>query len=349
MNTINRSFLSVTMATLFACLLLVQTSCKKDRGDDGLPPTITAVTDLINRNITLTAVNYGDWIIIKGNHLATTYKVDFNGVLASDSLRYADDTTVTVKIPPTLPDPANNPITVTTKYGSATYNFRILQPPPVITSVDPGAGNTDDVITINGDYFSGLSEVRFESTVATVVSNTKTEIKVKVPAGATYGYIYVTTASGVAKSPKIFGFKYVIYDDALAATWYGSSFSSTTTYSNTAGPIKRGANAIKQAYTTAWGAFRTSKNTPALTLTGYTGIKFSIYAGAGSLNKKIKIYLNALSGSGYTFTITETGKWIDYEVPLFNLGNPTTLNAVVLQEFSGVVQGDVYIDDIGLY
>lgn len=336
------------LAAVCICLLLSQSSCKKDIAEDTSPPVINAVTDLTNRDIALTAVNYGDWIIIKGNHLATTYKVDFNGVLASDSLRYSDDTTVTVKIPPTLPDPANNPITVTTKYGSATYNFRILQPPPVISSVNPGAGAVDDEITINGDYFGGLSEVRFESIVATIVSSTKTQIKVKVPTGGTYGYIYVTTASGTVKSPKVFGFKYVIYDDALAATWYGSSWSSTTTYNNTV-TIKRGTNSIKQAYTTAWGAFRTSKNSPALTLTGYTGVKFSIYAGAGSLNRKIKIYLNGLSGSGYTFTITQTGQWIDYEVPLFNLGNPTTLNAVVLQEFSGVVQGDVFIDDIGLY
>lgn len=348
MNYIHKSISSMLLAVIAACMLMLQTSCKKNVTENQPPPIINAVTDLIHRDIALTAVNYGDWIIIKGNNLGTTYKVDFNGVLASDSLRYADDTTVTVKIPPTLPDPANNPITVTTKFGSATYNFRILQPPPLINSVDPGAGAVDDVVTINGDYFGGLTAVRFESVAATIVSSTKTQIKVKVPAGGTYGYIYVTTASGTVKSPKIFGFKYVIYDDALASTWYGSSWSSTTTLNNTA-TVKRGTNSIKQAYSTAWGAFRTSKNNPALALAGYTGIKFSIYAGAGSLNKKIKIYLNALSGSGYTFTITQTGQWIDFEVPLFNLGNPTTLNAFVLQEFSGAVQGDVFVDDIGLY
>ena len=135
------------------------TSCKKEKVEDKRPPKLTGVTDLNNRAISLTAVNYGDWIIIKGEHLTTTYQVDFNSIMASDSLLYADDTSVTVKIPSLLPDPANNPITVTTKYGSATLNFRILQPAPVITSFDPMAGPSGQTITIAGSYFGGVTSV----------------------------------------------------------------------------------------------------------------------------------------------------------------------------------------------
>jgi len=60
------------------------------------------------------------------------------------------------------------------------------------------------------------------------------------------------------------------------------------------------------------------------------------------------VYLNASSGTGYTITITKTGEWVDYQVPLTNLGNLTTLNAFVIQEFSNAVQ-EIYYDDIGLY
>jgi hypothetical protein len=334
-----------------AFLLIVTgiVSCKKDDSSasgKGLPPEITNVTDLNNRAIALTAADYGDWIIIKGKHLATTFKVDFNTVLAADSLIYANDTSVTVKIPPVLPDPENNPITVTTKYGTATYNFRILQPPPVISSFTPGAGPSGQEVTIYGNYFGGVTTVKFDATTAAIVSNSKEEIKVTVPAGVTYGYIYVTTPSGTVKSANVYGFRYLIYDDVLTPAWSSTSWAGTTLITNNT-PVRRGTASVKQNYN-GWGGFRFTKAAPAVNITGYSGVKFSMYASATSLNKKIKVYLNASSGTGYTMTITKTGQWIDVQVPLTNLGNLTTLSAFVIQEFSGGVQ-EVFYDDIGLY
>ncbi len=334
-------------------LIAVFNSCKKN-DDDGassgsgkkLPPEITGVTDLNNRSVTISFTDYGKWIIIKGKHLATTYKVDFNTVLAADSLIYADDSSVTVKIPAVLPDPENNPITVTTQYGTATYNFRILQPAPVINSFTPGAGPSGQEVTIYGNYFGGVTSVKFDATAASIVSNTKEEIKVTVPAGVTYGYIYVTTPSGTVKSANVYGFRYLLYDDALVSGWSTTSWTGTTLITNTT-PVKRGTASVKQNYN-GWGGFRFTKAAPALDISGYSGVKFSLYASPASLNKKLKVYLNASSGTGYTFTITKTGEWVDYQVPMINLGNLTTLSAFVIQEFSGGVQ-EVYFDDIGLY
>ena len=335
---------------LIGCILLTAASCKKDNGGNNanlqLPPVIGSVTDLENRSLALSAVNYGDWIIIKGKYLATTYKVDFNGILAADSLLYADDTTVTVKIPSVLPDPADNPITVTTRYGSATYNFKILQPAPIISSFDPITGNPGDTITITGNHFGGVQSVKFESVSATIVSSTKTEIRVKVPAGVTSAYIYVTTGSGTVKSSLAYGYKYLIFDDALAATWKITSFSATTLITNTT-PVRRGTYSTNTKFSVGFGAFRVTKSTPALSMAGNTKLKFSLYAGANSLNKKIKIYFNGVSTSGYTYTITQVGKWIDIEIPLSNMGNPATITSLTIQEFSGVLQ-EINLDDIGL-
>ena len=192
---------NITRALFFASLLLIFNACKKDKTDPNKqPPVIHAVTDLNNRSIALTSVNYGDWIIIKGQFLATTYKVDFSGVLAADSLIYADDTTVTVKIPAVLPNPADNPITVYTKYGQVTYNFRILQPPPTIVSFDPMVGAAGEVVTIKGFNFGGVNSVKFGTADATIISNTKEEIKVNGPAGVTTAYIFVAAPSGSEKT-----------------------------------------------------------------------------------------------------------------------------------------------------
>jgi hypothetical protein len=322
------------------------TSCKKEKVEDKRPPKLTGVTDLNNRTTDLSAVNYGDWIILKGEHLATAYQVDFNSVLASDSLLYADDTSVTVKIPSVLPDPANNPITVTTKYGSATLNFRILQPAPVINSFDPMAGPSGQTITIAGNYFGGVTSVMIGNIEATIISSTKDEIKISVPAGITWGYITVATASGSVVSTMAYGFRYAVYEDALSTGWRNTSYSATASYTNT-NPVRRGVNSIKNTCTANWGALRITKSSPFVNLAGYNALKFSIYVPAASVGKKVKVSLNGQSSSGYTIIFAKQG-WNDYQIPLINLGRPSTLSSITFQEFSGMRQ-EFFVDDIGLF
>ena len=335
---------------IIAGLLLILVSCKKDKvngsGDDKLPPEISAVTDLTNRDIALSAVQYGDWIVIKGKHLATTFKVDFNTVLAADSLIYADDSTVTVKIPATLPDPANNPITVTTKYGTATYNFRILQPPPLIAYFNPIVGNSGTQVTITGDYFLGVTSVLFSTTPATIVSSTKTEIVVQVPIGISSGYIFVTTPSGTTKSATSFGLSYIIYDDVLNTGWSNTSYSSVAVLNNTTN-VLRGTNSVKNNYSVGFGGFRLSKAAPAISLTGYSALKFSVFGSTNSSGYKIRIMINGVTTVTYSITLPAAGVWTQYEIPFTSLGNPTTISSVELKEWSGKVF-EVFFDDIGL-
>ncbi len=326
--------------------LTAVTACKKQKIEDKRPPILTGITTLTNRSVSLNTVNYGDWIIIKGEHLATTYQVDFNSVLAADSLLYADDTSVTVKIPTVLPDPANNPITVTTKYGSATLNFRILQPPPVITSFDPMAGPSGQTVTITGNHFGGVTGVLIGTTPATIISSTRTEIRISVPAGVTWGYITVTTASGSVVSNLAYGFRYIVYDDVLTTGWSNTSYSATATFTN-ATPVRRGTTSIKNTCTSTFGALRVSKASPAVSIAGYNALKFSIFVPAASVGKKVRVTLNGVSASGFTLTFDREG-WIDYQLPLINLGNPTTLTSITFQEFSGLRQ-EFFVDDIGLF
>ncbi len=328
-------------------VMLIITSCKKENSENKAVPVISSVINLTDRGTPLSQVDYGAWIIIKGANLATTSKVDFNGTLAADSLLYASDNEVTVKIPSTLKDPINNPITVTTKYGSVTYSFKILQPVPLINSFNPAAGGPNDEITIKGDYFKGVTEVRFDNAVATIVSSTQTEIKVKIPAGVTAGYIYATTPVGTAKSAAPFGLRTVIFDDVLGTvgtTWSNTSYSSTWDMAQNV--IKRrGAIAIGHKYSVGFGAFRV-RSIPAFAVGGHTMLKISIYGGTGTAGKKVRISLTPAK-STFELILTE-GVWTDYVIPLINLGNPTTIDYITFQEFSGFA-GQIYIDDIGFY
>lgn len=342
--------ISQTVLLMMSFMLVIITSCKKGSTENQAAPTISSVINLTDRGTPLSQVDYGAWIIIKGENLATTTKVDFNGTLASDSLMYATENEVTVKIPSTLKDPINNPITLTTKYGTVTYNFKILQPPPLISTFNPAAGGPNDEVTIKGDYFKGVTEVRFDNTVATIVSSTQTEIKVKIPAGVTSGYIYATTPVGTAKSANPFGLNVVIFDDALGTVatagtaWSNTSFSATWDMDQSV-IVRRGTKAIGHKYSVGFGAFRV-RSIPAFTVGTSSMLKISIYGGAGTAGKKVRISLTPAK-STYELILTE-GVWTDYVIPLINLGSPTTIDYITFQEFSGFA-GQIYIDDIGFY
>lgn len=329
--------------------LVLLAACKKnnEEKEDTTPPQITSVTNLSNRTDALSFCDFGDWIIIRGKGLASTYKIDFNTVLASDSLLYADDTTVTVKIPSILPDVLNNPITVFTKYGSVKYDFQIKQPLPLVQNITPSVGDPGDIITVTGLNFINLKSVKFGDQEAEIVSSTPTEIKVKVPA-VPYGYITVKTSSGEMQSAGIFGFKYMIFTDALATDWIYSPYSANYTVVQAPSPVLRGNSSVKATYSAGYGGFRIKKNT-AMSLTGYSSLKFSLYAESASVGKKIRIFLNNSSTTGYKdITISEANKWVTYEIPLSQFGTLATLNYIEVKEFSNVITTVIYIDDMVL-
>jgi hypothetical protein len=342
-QNIMQHIIKLITPVLFVLLCI---GCKKEETPaTNLAPQINGVTTLQNRTNLLSAVNYGDWIMIKGRNLATTFKVDFNGILAADSLYYADDTSITVKIPPVLNDPLNNPITVTTKYGTATYNFKIMQPAPELVSFSPMAGPAGTRVTILGNYFRGVTSVKFDNIDATIVSSTKDQIVVTVPAGITAAYIFVTTPIGTVRSAITYGYKFLIYEDALTATWSNTSYSATAVYNNTTN-VKRGANSIKVNFTANFGALRISKANPAFSTTGYTALKFSVFVPAASVGKRMKVTLNGQSATGLTLTFANAG-WNDFQIPFTNLGNYATITSITFQEFSAFLQ-ELYFDDIGL-
>jgi hypothetical protein len=332
-------------SVLMIMLITMIFSCKKEDNTHAVPPTITGVTDLTNRGTALSSVKYGEWIVIKGAHLATTFKVEFNTISVSDSLYYADDSTVTVKIPANLPDPINNPITVTTKYGTATYGFKIMQPAPIINGFNPEAGATGDQVTISGNHFNGVTEVKFDNAVATIVSKSNQELKVNVPAGVTSAFITVTTPVGSVTSLTRFGFKYIIYDERLLTGWSNTSYSSTAVFNHTT-TVKRGTTAISNAYTVGFGGFRVSKAAPALSLAGYSAVKFSVFGGPGTEGKRARVIINGVSTTAFQIVLKE-GAWSTFEIPLSNFNNPATLTSIEIKEFSGLVV-TVFLDDIGL-
>ncbi len=339
--------MKVFQKTITACILVASialSACKKEKSENTAPPTLSSVTTLNDRSTALESIGYGEWIIIRGTNLSTTHQVDFNGTLAADSLTWADDSSITVKIPANLTDPINNPITVSTKYGKATLNFKIKQPGPQITDFNPAAGQADDEVTIYGNYFKGVSEVTINGVSANIITKSQTEVKVKVPAGVSYGQIVLTTPVGSVTATKTFGLKHVIYDDALQNAWTNTSYSTQSLNFADVSTVRRGTKSIHVEHK-AWSALRFRLSSKFATA-GYSMVKLSIYGGAGTEGKKIRISVTPAAGT-YDLLLRE-GKWTDYQVPLINIGNPATIEYITFQEFSGF-KSPIYVDDVGFY
>lgn len=363
-----------TAAGLCFALSLCFVSCKKDN-EKGVEaaPVITRIrtvskstADSITKLVTLdSSANYAHTTVVAfdsttttgklntqyaiiGENLLKTTQVIVNGVAIYFNPALLTDKSIIFTLPATAPWGASqeNKIRVVTNYGSTDFGFNVQQPAPTITSLNPVAAGAGETITITGLVFDGVTSVRFDTKEATIVSSTATEIKVKVPEGIVQAYVYVTTPGGTSKSPSAFGFKKIIFDDALDAGFsvYGG-WGGTIDIANTT-IVKRGTRSIKISYTGGYGSPLQFGYTGAtLTLSNYTAVKISIYGGAGTEGKSVKLVFNG--ADGYLITLHQ-GVWTDYTIPLSSISSAATLNEIWLQEFSGNTPSEVYVDDFGL-
>jgi hypothetical protein len=289
---------------------------------------------------------------ITGNNLASVTKIEFNGVNAYFNPTLATNTNIIVAVPSNAPWGANQPntVVVTTLHGTATYSFSIQQPPPVITGFSPLAGSAGDTITITGSIFDNLTAVKFGTVPATIISSTPTQIKVTVPAGVGSANIFVTTPGGTAMSQAKYGFKYIVYDDALAAGWWhGGWGGGDQLILNNTTNVETGTYSILVPYSGGYGGFQVGNGGATITVSdlGLTAIKLSIYLPAsGSPTQKVVIGINDQEGTNGVQVVLIPGQWVHVSIPLSQLGNPTTINDVIVQEFSGNVV-TIYLDNIG--
>jgi hypothetical protein len=304
---------------------------------------------------TVAAGRLNNQYAIIGTNLASTTSVQFNGVTAYFNPALLTDKSIIVSIPNTVPFIGSNKLTVTTTHGTVDFNFPIVQPPPTITSFTPLAAGAGDIVTITGTVFDGLSAVKFDDVPAEIVGTpTKTEIKVKVPAGIVQAYIYVTTPGGTTKSPASFGFKYVIYDDALAFGWGGNGggydgYSSVRKYNSTEHP-KRGANAIEVTVDNGYGALQLGYGGATLDAkkAGFAALKLSIYGGANfKAGDRVQVVVNNAYGHAFAIEV-KPGVYTDYTIPLSALGDDIgPLSEITFQTLGVAAPATFYVDDLG--
>ena len=150
----------------------------------------------------------GDVITLNGTGFSispSSLVVQFwNGVTAQINF-VSSDTLMTVKVPPGA---STGPLSIQLGTGTPNYtaaDFTAIGYGPYISDVSPAYGSLNDLITINGVHLTNLVAVLFNGTSSTPnVNAAGNQITARVPAGATSGFITVSTLYGTSNSPAPF-------------------------------------------------------------------------------------------------------------------------------------------------
>jgi hypothetical protein len=288
----------------------------------------------------------GNTVTISGKNFALVTNVTFSGVVA----KFAHALDTNGKLTAVVPANAKGGkqfIKVINPNGSDSVSFTVNLG-PIITGFTPNRGQTGDSIVITGIRLTGATSVQLNTQATGFTVWNDSTIKFAVPAGAQNGNVTVVTPLGTAVSPASFvvvvPISLFLYKDAFLTGWSITSYSATTSETGT-NAEGGGGSCLTTAFSIGYGAFRINSGTP-ISLAGYTTLRFSIYGGPGTSGNKISIAINNVYATTVVVQMSEGG-YTDYFVPLSSLGNPTTLNELVLQEYSGKTP-TIYVDNIGL-
>jgi hypothetical protein len=302
-------------------------------------------------------VKHGTNVTITGTDLDLVKKVYFNSVSAAVTNFVSQSaTSLVVTVPAST---TKGKVKLEAASGVQTTSVVDLDVAlPAITSMSPNPVAPDANVTITGtnlDLVSSANFIGVPDAVTTFVSQSATQLVIKVPTAAISGKLTLNVKNSTlsVKSStdlSIIGSSVppiIIYDDAVTSAWngwVGGGWGGTHDYANTS-PVRSGSKSIKVSYVGGWGA-PLQLGAASINLGGYTSLKLSIYGDVGSGGKKVNVGLN--NQDGYTITLVE-GVWTDYTIPLSSTAATTTLTDLIVKEFNGTGGFTIYVDNIGLY
>lgn len=304
-------------------------------------------------------IKHADELTITGTNLDLATKVYFNGVGEAVTTFVSQSATkIVVKVPG---ETINGKITLEAASGVQTVSaaeLNVLM--PAVTKMNPNPADPEANLTITGTNLGLVSSISFQNAdpVTKFVSQSATQIVVKVPKGVTEGKITlgVINSTLTVQSPdilKITGaipppvIAFPIYMDAVTSNWngwVGDGWGGTKDYNNST-PVREGDHSVKINYSGGWGS-PLQLGAGNIDITNYTTFKISIYGGPGTNGLKVNLGING--NDSYTITLVE-GKWTDYSIPLSSLGiSNKKITDIILKEFNGTGGFTIYVDDIGL-
>lgn len=233
----------VAALAMMGCLM---TACE-DQPDkyeiaDGVPTLKYVRSPLPEEADSLLVGAYlGNTVCLVGDNLRSIYELYFNDQKATLNTSYMTDHTILVDIPKNIPEEVTNKIYMVTKSGEKVdFDFNVMVPAPVVSSMSCEYAPAGSEAVLYGDYFVDDPNVPLTISMPgditvegeQITSITKTAIKFIVPVGAMQGNIRVKSIYGTGQS--VFQYKDTRnilfdwdgkYEGALAAgnSWNGDN------------------------------------------------------------------------------------------------------------------------------
>ncbi len=296
-------------------------------------------------------------LTITGTNLDLTKEIKFTGVAAPvTTFESQSATQIVAKVPAGT---QTGKVTLVAASGVTSVSSTDLQVVlPAIDDIAPNPILPLDNLTITGtnlDLVTGVSFTGIVNPVTTFVSQSATQLVVKVPDGTLKGKITLSVLNSsltvissdvldlIGGLPPLADFPYPIYTDALQNgyqnwSWAGNNFNSSEI-------VRQGTTSIKATYG-AGGYEGITFHAGAPTATaGYTKFEFSVFGEVGSGPRTLNVVVNGNWGAPATVTVLP-GEWSTFSLDLSAIGAAATLSEVVLQ--SAGWSGVIHIDHVGL-
>ena len=213
----NNIFKGLCLA-LAACASLAVTSCK-DEPDayeiQGGKPTINFIrpVSVEAKDSIITAASMRSTVCVVGENLRSVTALFFNDQPAVLNTSYMTDHTLIVTVPNEIPDVVTDKIYfVTQSKDTVAYDFHVIIPAPVVSSMSNEWAAAGEEVTIVGDYFLDYEEfpltVNFGDYVlprSAIKSITKNRITFVMPEGVPHEKVSVESIYGETQG----AFKYM--------------------------------------------------------------------------------------------------------------------------------------------
>ncbi|MFT3919874.1 IPT/TIG domain-containing protein [Cloacibacterium sp.] len=342
-NFINKTF---KYFIFLLAVTVVWTACRND--DDEKISTSAPTIDLVAASVDesgkptdLSSVTVGyanNVYIIKGTGFATLKHVYFNDYESYFNPNLVTDNTIIVTINEKTPYAnVNNKLKLVTKFGTIEYDFTVAPPAPVFKSFNPINAADGEEVTITGNYFLN-SVVKVGDVEAEVISESLTEIKIKLPQGSQGKKITVTTLSGSNTWGTAIGT--ALFDDKFYSPWNIDS-AQNHTFVNDASAAFQGSVFIKKEID-GWGSISTNWVWEEDAVKKYTGIKFAVRSDDDG---KLELIFNNDWSDSEVRQFKTSKDWKEVKFTWSQLNNPAVLQNLAFKEFTGN-KHNYYFDNI---